>query len=85
MIDNNLFKEYFEYSTPSGMYKNLNTTTGIEKNKTELNKKQDKLADLIVNIENNPTNNVEKIRNRKTWQGLSILLSLINYINQEKK
>ena len=67
MIDNNLFKEYFEYSTPSGMYKNLNTTTGIEKNKTELNKKQDKLADLIVNIENNLTNNVEKIRNRKTW------------------
>ena len=25
-------EEYFEYSSPSNMYKNLNTTTGIEEN-----------------------------------------------------
>ena len=26
MINKNLFKQYFEYSSPSDMYKNLNTT-----------------------------------------------------------
>ena len=29
-IDSDFFKEYFEYSSPSNMYKNLNTTTDIE-------------------------------------------------------
>ena len=81
MVDNNLFKEYFEYSSPSGVYKNLNTTTGIEKNKTELNKIQDKLADLMVNIENNPTNNVEKIRNRKNMVEIVNLIEF-NKLNQ---
>ena len=33
MINNNLFKEYFEYSSPSNMYKNLDATTNIEKTK----------------------------------------------------
>ena len=33
-IDNNLFKEQFEYSSPSNMYRNLNTTRDIEENKT---------------------------------------------------
>ena len=81
MVDNNLFKEYFEYSSPSGVYKNLNTRTGIEKNKTELNKIQDKLADLMVNIENNPTNNVEKIRNRKNMVEIVNLIEF-NKLNQ---
>ena len=33
MINNNLFKEYFEYSSPSDMYKNLDAITNIEKTK----------------------------------------------------
>ena len=33
MINNNLFKEYFEYSSPSNMYKNLDAITNIEKTK----------------------------------------------------
>ena len=32
-IDNNLFKEQFEYSSPSNMYRNLNTTKGRRKQK----------------------------------------------------
>ena len=32
MIDPKLFRKYFEYLSPSGMYKNLNKTTGSEKN-----------------------------------------------------
>ena len=32
-IDNNLFKEQFEYSSPSNMYRNLNTTKDRRKQK----------------------------------------------------
>ena len=32
-IDNNLFKEPFEYSSPSNMYRNLNTTKDRRKQK----------------------------------------------------
>ena len=60
MINNNLFKEYFKYLSPSNMYKNLNTTTDIEENKTTVNKIKHNLADLMVDIENDPTNNAKK-------------------------
>ena len=60
MINNNLFNEYFEYLSPSNMYKNLNTTTDIEENKITVNKIKHNLADLMVDIENDPTNNAKK-------------------------
>ena len=62
MISNNLFKEYFEYSSPSDLYKNLNATTKIEKNKTIVNKIKAALANLMVDIKNNLINNVKKIK-----------------------
>ena len=65
MINNNLFKEYFKYLSPSNMYKNLNTTTDIEENKTTVNKIKHNLADLMVDIENDPTNNVKKKKKQK--------------------
>ena len=34
-INNNLFKEHFEYSSPSNIYKDLNTTIDVEENKTK--------------------------------------------------
>ena len=37
MIDPELFREYFEYPSPSVMYKNLNKTIGPEKNKAQTN------------------------------------------------
>ena len=58
-IDNNLFKEHFEHSSPSNMYKNLNTTTDIEENKTKVNKIKNNLADLMMKSKNNPTNNAK--------------------------
>ena len=67
MINNNLFKEYFEYSSPSNMYKNLDAITNIEKNKTKVNKIKDKLANLLVNIKNYPTNNAKKLKTEITW------------------
>ena len=60
MTDFNLFKSFFDYSSPSNIYKNLNIATDREKNKTEVNKIKDRLADLMVNIDNNPTDNANK-------------------------
>ena len=50
MINNYFFKENFEYSNPSNMYKNLNTTTDIEENKTKVNKIKNNLVDLVMKI-----------------------------------
>ena len=55
------FKEHFEYSSPSNMYKNLNTTTNIEENKTRVNKIKKNLADLMMKFKNDPTNNAKRI------------------------
>ena len=83
MISNNLFKEYFEYSSPSDLYKNLNTTTKIEKNKTIVNKIKVALANLMVDIKNNPINNVKKIRNRNNMVKIVELILEFNQLNQE--
>ena len=37
LIDRELFREYFQYSSPSDMYKNLNKTIGSEENKAHVN------------------------------------------------
>ena len=37
MIDLKLFREYFEYLSPSDMYKNLNKTIDSEENKAQIN------------------------------------------------
>ena len=47
MMDPELFREYFEYSSPSDMYKNLNKTIGSEENKAQVNAIKDRLAKLI--------------------------------------
>ena len=80
MIDNNLFKEHFEHSSPSNMYKNLNTTTDIEENKTKVNKIKNNLADLTMKFKNNPTNNAKKkLKTEITlWKLSNSFLSLSN-------
>ena len=67
MINNNLFKEYFEYQSPSDMYKNLNTTTDVEKNETKVNEIKTNLANLMADIENNPTNIGNKLETEIIW------------------
>ena len=49
-IDPELFREYFEYSSPSVMYNNLNKTIGSEENKPQVNARKDKLAKLIKEL-----------------------------------
>ena len=65
------------------MYKNLNTTTNREKNKTKVNKIKNNLANLIADIENNSTNNAEKIRNRNTMVGIVELILEFNQLDHE--
>ena len=82
-IDNNLFKEQFEYSSPSNMYRNLNTTKDIEENKTKVNKIKNNSADLMMEFKNKPTNNAKKLETEITCQKLAN--SFLSLINQNKK
>ena len=44
IMDSKLFREYFEYLSPSDMYKNLNKAIVSEKNETQVNAIKNKLA-----------------------------------------
>ena len=65
------------------MYKNLNATTDIEENKIKVNKIRSNLADLVMKIKNNPTNNTKKIRNRNTMVEIVELILKFNQLEQE--
>ena len=67
------------------MYKNLNTTTDIEENKTKVNEIKYNLADLMIKFENDPTNNEKKkkIRNRNNIVEIVKLILKFNQIEQE--
>ena len=60
MINSELFKKYFEYSSPSDMYNNLNKTIGSEENKAQINAIKDKLAKLIKEFKSSPTSEAKK-------------------------
>ena len=79
MIDPELFKKYFVYSSPSNLYKNLNKTRGSEENKAQVNAIKDKLAKLIEAIKRSPTSDVKKIENRNNM--LKIVKRILELIN----
>ena len=60
MIDPELFREYFECSSPSNMYNNLNKTIGSEENKVQVNAIKDKLANLMEAVKRSPTSDAKK-------------------------
>ena len=62
------------------MYRNLNTTTDIEENKTKVNKMKNNLADLMTKFKNNPTNNEKKKLETEItlWKLSNSFLNLIN-------
>ena len=82
MIDNNLFKEQFEYLSLSNMYKNLNTTKDIEENKTKVKKKKN-LSDLMMEFKSKATNNAKKMKNRNNMVEIVELILKFNQIDQE--
>ena len=59
MISSKLFEEYFNYSTPSGMYKVLNEITGSEKNKVQVNAIENRLTNLVNILKNNPSSDTK--------------------------
>ena len=61
MINPELFREYFEYLSPSDMHKKLNETIGSEENKAQVNAIKDKLANLMEAVKNNPTSDKKKL------------------------
>ena len=64
MIDLNLFKNYFEYLSPSDMYNNLNGIINMEQNKVLVNMIRKSLAGLIEKFKRSPTSNAKKIKQK---------------------
>ena len=64
------------------MYRNLNTTTDIEENKTKVNKIKNNLADLMMKFKNNPTNNAKKVKNRNNMMEIVELILKFNQLDQ---
>ena len=67
------------------MYKDLNTIIDIEENKTKNNNNNNNnnLADLMMELKNNPTNNAKKIRNRNNMVEIVELILKFNQLEQE--
>ena len=80
MIDPKLFREYFEYLSPSDMYKNLNKAIGSEENKAQVNVVKDRLAHLMVEFKSSPTQVMQKELETKItcWKLSNLFLSLTN-------
>ena len=65
------------------MYKDLNTIIDTEENKTKNNNNNNNLADLMMKLKNNPTNNAKKIRNRNNMVEIVELILKFNQLEQE--
>ena len=83
MIDPELFREYFEYSSPSDMYKNLNKTIGSEENKDQVNAIKDKLVNLMEAVKRIPTSDAKRIRNRNNM--LKIVEHILQFNRQKQE
>ena len=79
MIDCELFRKYFGYSSPSDMYKNLNKTIGSEENKSQVNAIKDRLAKLIKELKSRSTSDTKKIGNRNN---ILVIVELILEFSQ---
>ena len=66
-----MVEKYFGYSSLSDMYKALNETTGSEGNKTQ-----------VSTIENSPTSDAKKIKNRNHMLEIIEHILYFNQLNQ---
>ena len=62
MISLELFNKYFGYSNPSDMYIALNETTGSKENKAQVNTIENRFANLMEVLKNNPTDDTKKLK-----------------------
>ena len=65
MINRKLLREYFEYLSPSDMYKNLNKTADSEENKDQVNTFENRLANLMETFKSSPTSDTKKNQKQK--------------------
>ena len=82
MIDPKLFREYFEYLSPSDMCKNLNKTISSEENKAQVNVIKDRLDNLMETFKSSPTSNAERIRNKTHMLEIAERIIEFNQVNQ---
>ena len=79
MIDPESFRKYFEYLSPSDMYKNLNKTINSEENKAEVDAIKDNSANLMETFKSSPKSDSKNIRNTNNMKKLSkVFSSLLN-------
>ena len=82
MIDPKSFWEYFEYLSPSDMFKNLDKTIVSEENKAQVNVIKDWLAKLIREFKSSPTSDAKKIGNRNNMLEIVESIPEFNQLNQ---
>ena len=85
MISPGLFEKYFDYSNPGDMSKTLNETTGWEENKGQVNKIENRLANLMEELKSSPTSDARKIRNINNMLEIVGLILYFNQLNQTGK
>ena len=81
-INNNLFKEYFKYPSPSRMYNTLSDTINTERHNIRVNLINSSLIDLKKDIGNASNDDVNKI---EEMNKIAILLNLFLILMKETK
>ena len=82
MINLKFFREYFEYLSPSNVYKNLNKTINSEENKVQVNAIKDKLANVMEEFKNRPATNAKKLENTNNMVKIAERILEFNQPNQ---
>ena len=77
-----MFREYFEYLSPSDIYTNLNKTTGSEENKLQVNMTKNNLANLMKEFKSKPSSAAKAIKNRNRMLNIVELFLEFNQLNQ---
>ena len=78
-------KRYFDCSSPSSMYKALNETKKLKRNKVQGNTIKNKLVNLVEAIKRSPTSDTTKIKNRNNMLEMFGLILYFNQQNQARK
>ena len=82
-INNDSFKKYFKYQSPSNMYKELDEIENTEKNQIRLNLIKSSLSDLKKEIGNTSEDDINKIQEmNKTADVVGLTLEFNNNDDQ---
>ena len=85
MIDLKLFREYFEYLSPTDMYKNLNKTAGSEENKAPVDTIKDRFPYLMEEFKRIPQVMQKKNNSRNNMFNIVELILEFNQLNHAEK